>query len=123
MKLSLAPEQEIDQDLTPWIFVNESAQTAVWISYLNTGIPKSPECPEGRPAPYPLKIFPHMWERHPRITSKPGRPCALPHRYYFIQTRDGSSVKGRELQMNEALEQFADKSLPTDVFKKEKGRL
>lgn len=124
MRLQTFEEDILDENLKPWIFVNESKQTAVWISYLNTGMaPNAAKKFAGLKAPYPLSLFPHMWERYPRIESKPGRPVALPHRYYFIETRDGSSVEGRELQMNEALEQFAEKSLPSDIFGKKKGRI
>jgi len=122
MQLKVAPEVQIDQDLTPWVFLNKGKSTAVWISYLNTGIPAKGTTP-AKPAPYPLNLFPHMWERHPRILAKPGKPCALPHRYYYIVTRDDSPVQGAEMGMDEAIEQFTPKSLPTDVFAKPKGAL
>lgn len=123
MHLKQAESEELlDQNLKPWCFLNESHQTAVWVSYLNTGIPgKMGQA--GVAAPYPLNLFPHMWERHPRIISKPGKICALPHRYYFVTTRDDSPVKGREMGMDETLEEYADATLSTDVFSKAKGKL
>lgn len=90
-------QESVDENLKPWVWLNDDTQSHVFRSMLGEK--------------YPVTLFPQMWERHPKITCKPGRLVVLPHRYYKIFTRDDSPAKGKQMFLNEAVENYSEKSL------------
>lgn len=93
-----------DNDLIPWVWVNQDTQTHVWKSRLESVYPR---------AFYKLLYasFPWLLNELPKVTCPPGSITMLSHRYYTVYTRDNSGAKGCDMQMNEAVEAFSLKSI------------
>lgn len=85
---------DIDPNLDPWCWLNDDAQTHVFVSFLEEK--------------YPDRVDPK-----PRLEAQPGKLLFLDHQYYRIWTRDNSPAKGRRLTRNEAVEEYAPRSYTT----------
>ena len=97
MSFKTIENNNLDENLRNWVWINRDNSTHYFVSFLHEK--------------YPVETFPHMWERFPKIEAKPGKLTVIPHRYYKIHTRDDMPAKGTELTMNEAIEAFSPRSL------------